>query len=557
VAGRGLNFAVVLRAESGDERVALVGVPDSVDPLLSFDWRRSNDRAAATRTDRGFVWTEQVLQAHLTAAFPGMTVVSSHRFRLMRDADLSMPVDETLHPLRRVDALIRHRRTSPAVVLVVDRTLPAAPLKLLSDRLDVPAAHIRAVRSVSDLQRLWDVARIPRAELHDAELHQPVPAALSGQVDPFAVMRERSVLLHHPYESFQPVVDLIDKAGADPDVEQISMSLYRTDRESPVAHALLAALQRGKQVRVVVELNARFDEERNAAWARTLERAGAQVLYGVDGLKVHAKTAMIARREGAALRRYVHLSSGNYNAFTSRVYTDLGLLTADEAIASDVSSLFDFIGGGPTPTRFRRLLVAPFTLRRTLGDLIEREIGWARRGVDAHLILKMNALSDRETIRQLYRASEAGVKIDLIVRGICCLRPGLCGLSRNIAVRSVVGQFLEHSRAWYFRNGGKEEAFIGSADVMPRNLDRRIEIMTPLTDQALVRRIRDEVLGLYLADNVKARLLVGDGTYVRPTLRRDEPAIVSQTALLERAGMRFPGPSGVRSQHSAALVPAP
>lgn len=546
--GRGLNLAVVLRGRPGEPRFGVVHADDALSPLLSFQYRRepaSDTRSGAgpAPAERGYVWLDQVIEAHLATLFPGMDPVSCHRFRVMREVDLSAP-DDCTHPLQRVDDLIQQRRTSPVVVLVADRSMPLPLQHALGDHLHVPRSGIRTMQSVSDLQRLWAVALTPRAELHDLEREPRLPARLEGRTDLFEAIRDRDILLHHPYESFQPVLDLITQAGSDPDVVSISMSLYRTDRESEVGHALLAALRHGKHVRVVVELAARFDEERNAEWARTLEQAGAQVVYGVPGLKVHAKMTLISRHEGARLRHYVHLSSGNYNAFTSRVYSDLGLLTCDDDIAADVADVFDFISGrsaglrddcdsSTPPPRFRRLIVSPFTLRRAFGELVEREIAWSRRGEPGHIILKMNALSDRDVIRLLYRASQAGVKVDLIVRGICCLRPGLPGISDHISVRSIVGQFLEHSRAWYFRNGGREQAFIGSADLMPRNLDRRVEVVAPLTDLALVHRLKQEILGQYLADNIKARRLSSDGTYSRVAPSLGEPPLASQTALLD------------------------
>lgn len=544
-AGRGLNLAVVMRGRQGEPQFGVVHADETMPSLLPFHWRREAASRAESGTgtpevERGYVWLDQVLEAHVASLFPNTEPISCHRFRMMREVDVPVG-DEHFDPLQRVDELLGHRRTSPVVVLAVDRSMPAALQHALGDHLHVPRSGIRAVRSVSDLQRLWALTRAPRPELRDAELEGRLPARLLGRTNLFDAIRERDILLHHPYESFQPVLDLVLQAGADPDVLSISMSIYRTDRESEIGRALLAALRRGKQVRVIVELTARFDEERNAVWARTLEQAGAQVVYGTPGLKVHAKMTLISRREGAEVRRYVHVSSGNYNAFTSRIYSDLGLLTCDDDIAADVADVFDLISGRPEGLRhdasgapcFRRLIVSPFTLRRTFGELVEREIAWSRRGELGHIILKMNALSDRDIIRLLYRASQAGVNVDLIVRGICCLRPGLPGISDHITVSSIVGQFLEHSRTWYFRNGGREQAFMGSADLMPRNLDRRVEVVAPLTDLALVRRIKQEILDQYLADNVKARRLSSDGTYSRVIASADELPVASQTALLD------------------------
>jgi polyphosphate kinase len=386
----------------------------------------------------------------------------------------------------------------------------------------------------SDLLRLWTISRMDRAELRDAPLC-PRDAMVSMGSDRFSAIRERDVLLHHPYDGFGPVVDLIRQAAVDPAVAGIAITLYRTDRDSPIGHALLEALRRGKQVQAVVELRATHDEENNARWAAALRKAGAQLTYGIVGLKVHAKVAVVTRREGASTRRYVHVSSGNYHTDTSQAYTDVALLTCDEAIGADAARLFDFLAGRLDVPTFQRLLVAPFSLRSHVRDLITREIECSSRGSGGHIVLKMNALTDRDLIRLLYHASQAGVRVDLIVRGVCCLRPGLPGLSERIHVRSIVGRFLEHSRMWYFRNGGREEVYIGSADLRTRNLDRRVEVMVPIEDASLTRRIRFGILHTYLADTVSARVLRADGRYMRLRPRRGEPVISSQRAFLEPA----------------------
>jgi polyphosphate kinase len=353
------------------------------------------------------------------------------------------------------------------------------------------------------------------------------------QPDIFCSIRRQDILLHHPFDSFQPVLQLLQDGANDPDVLAIKITLYRVGPHSPIVTALLDARNNGKQVTVVVELKARFDEANNAAGARALEDAGAQVVYSSTDVKVHAKLCVVVRREGRRLRSYVHLSSGNYNSATARVYTDIGLLTCDEAIAADAADLFNVLTGYALPANFRRMLVAPINLREGIRNLILREIEWARAGVHAHLIFKMNALVDKETIRLLYTASNAGVQVDLIVRGICCLRPGIAGLSERIRVRSIVGRFLEHSRVFYFRNGGNEELYVGSADLMPRNLDRRVEVLFPIQEAPLRRRIRTEILGAYLADNTKARELQNDGSYTRVKRPRLEAPVSSQERLLE------------------------
>jgi polyphosphate kinase len=365
-----------------------------------------------------------------------------------------------------------------------------------------------------------------------------VPPALEGspnkKPDIFAAIRRGDILLHHPFDSFVPVVDFLRAAAADPDVLAIKMTLYRVGRNAPVVQALLDAREEGKQVSVLVELKARFDEERNIEWARRLEDEGVHVVYGLLGLKTHSKVALVVRREGDSIRRYLHLSTGNYNALTAQLYTDLGLLTCDEEIGADATDLFNFLTGYSTKRDYRRLLVAPVNLRERFEQLIEREIEHQRRGEPGHLIFKMNALVDRRMIRLLYKASQAGVKVDLIVRGICSLRPGVPGVSENIRVTSILGRFLEHSRIYYFRNAGDEQVWLGSADLMPRNINSRVEVLFPVRDPRLVELLRYEILGAYTSDNVKARVMLHDGTYVRVRPAEGEAPVSSQAWFLRK-----------------------
>jgi polyphosphate kinase len=353
--------------------------------------------------------------------------------------------------------------------------------------------------------------------------------------DIFALIRRQNILLHHPFESFQPVVDFLKKAAKDPNVLAIKMVLYRIGRNSPVVEALLEANEEGKQVAVLVELKARFDEESNIEWARALEREGVHVVYGLLGLKTHCKLTMVVRREGGSIRRYIHLATGNYNVVTAHLYTDIGLLTSDEQTGSDATDLFNYLTGYSAKKDYKKLLVSPVNLRDRFEAMIRREIAHQIKGGPARLIFKMNALVDPQVIRLLYEASQAGVKIDLLVRGICCLRPGIPGISDNIQVISVVGRFLEHSRIYYFRNGGNEEIYLGSADLMPRNINRRVEVLFPLEDQALIRHVRDEILSVYLADAVKGRAMQSDGNYVRRLPVKGKRPVNSQEWLLKQA----------------------
>ena len=354
----------------------------------------------------------------------------------------------------------------------------------------------------------------------------------------FSIIRQQDILLHHPYESFIPVIDFLRAAARDPQVLAIKQTLYRVGRDSPIVRALMEARENDKEVAVLVELKARFDEESNIGWARALERVGVHVVYGLVGLKTHSKVTMVVRKEHDGLRRYLHLGTGNYNAVTALIYTDLGLFTCNEALGIAATDLFNRLTGYSERADYGKLLVAPVNLRQRFLALIEREIEQHSAKKPGHLIFKMNALVDAEMIRALYRASQTGVKVDLIVRGICCLRPGVKGLSDNIRVTSIVGRFLEHTRIFYFRNGGAEEIYIGSADLMPRNLNGRVETVFPIEDPALRARLKDEILNTYLADNVQARLLLPDGTYRRLKPADGEPAINSQLELLRRAQVR-------------------
>jgi polyphosphate kinase len=359
---------------------------------------------------------------------------------------------------------------------------------------------------------------------------------MTARQDIFSVIREGDVLLHHPYESFQPVIDFLHTAAFDPDVLAIKMTLYRTGRKSPVVEALFEAAEEGKQVVALIELKARFDEESNIDWARALEAKGVHVIYGILGMKVHSKTALVVRREGDVMRKYVHLGTGNYNAATARIYTDLGLLTCDEQIGNDAVALFDRLTGYEGDTRYRKLLVAPTYLRPRLAELIEREIEHAAAGRPARIIAKANGLDHQEMIKLFYRASQAGVRVDLLVRGICSLRPGVPGVSDTITVTSIVGRLLEHSRIYWFANDGNEQVYVGSADLMPRNLDHRVEVVFPVEDARLVRRLKDEILDAYLNDTVNARQLQTDGSYVLCRPEGDAAPFDSQARFIELTG---------------------
>jgi len=430
---------------------------------------------------------------------------------------------------------LRQRRFGDVVRLQVDHEMPVSMLRILMSNMEVKRPDV--YRFGMPLSRLKHIATLDIPELKYPPFVASLPPALdpeTAEEDIFAIIRRRDVLLHHPFNSFQPVIDFLDKAAEDPNVLGIKITLYRVGQKSPVVHALLEAAEGETQVASVVELKARFDEGSNIEWARALERQGVHVVYGLVGLKVHAKVIMVVRKEEDEMRRYIHLATGNYNPTTARLYTDIGLFTADEEIADDATDLFNYLTGYSAKQEYRKLLVAPTNLRERVTALIEREIAVHRRHGGGHLIFKINALVDRSMIRLLYGASQAGVKVDLLVRGICCLRPGVPGISENIRVISIVGRFLEHSRIYYFKDEGEDEIYAGSADLMPRNLDRRVEVLFPIEDRRLVRYLRDEVLAIYLADNVKARVMQPDASYVhrRP---EGESQVNAQSALLSHA----------------------
>ncbi len=535
----GLNIALTSRAATGRASVAFVRVPDHTSPLVPFtpSRQRLGDTPNEPSQTLGFVWLDQVILGNLGRLLPEETVESAHRFRIVREAECVFDQDCPSEDLAEaVIEGVRQRETNPVVLMVIDRRAGAHVVEALARLLDLPPESIVRARSVPDLKRLWDLSHVTRADLHHRPLRPSMPRQFDWSRCRFAAIRSGDILLHHPYESFQPVVDLFRQAASDPHVLSISTTLYRTDRyESPIAEALLEAARVGKKVRVVVELQARFDELRNAEWTRRFRAAGAEVCHSPARFKVHAKLTLIERREGDVVRRYVHLSSGNYNSFTATVYTDLALMTCDEAIGADVAELFDAVTGGDAPRPMQTLLAAPFGLRTGFNALVEREIAWVGRGEAGHIVLKMNALTDSSKIQLLQRASRAGVRVDLLVRGVCSLIPGVAGVSDRIRVVSIVGRFLEHSRAWYFRNGGEGEVWIGSADLMPRNFDRRVEVVVPLKDPALVSRVRDQILGTYLADTVLARELRRDGAYARVKPRPGEPAVWSQAVLQDPA----------------------
>jgi polyphosphate kinase len=512
-----VNLAIAIVDDKGVERFARLKVPPTLPQFVSLQ-KPSKRAKRRTRKNYTLVLLEQVIAANLGGLFPGMEVTAAHPFHVTRDSDIAIRELEAEDLLETVEEGVRQRRFGSVVRLQVTDEMPDDMVEILSTNLELEPREIYRVRRFLGLSRLLHLYNLERPDLKDAPFVPRLPECLQDPDDDdiFSIMRRQDILLHHPFDSFQPVVDFIRRAAHDPNVLAIKMTLYRVGRNSPIVEALLEAMENDKQVAVLVELKARFDEESNIEWARALEREGVHVVYGLVGLKIHCKTLMVVRREGEAIRRYVHLATGNYNLVTAHLYTDIGLLTCDEEIASDTTDLFNYLTGYSAKSDYRRLLVAPVNLREGFESLIQREIDICRGGGAGHLILKMNALVDPLIIQLLYTASQAGVQIDLLVRGICCLRPGIPGVSDNIRVTSIVGRFLEHSRIYYFRNGGNEEICVGSADLMTRNINRRVEVVFPLTAPEHIQEVR-RILYLYLADNVKARQMRSDGSYVRKT----------------------------------------
>lgn len=524
-----LNLAVAVRDAKGVERFARVKIPDTLPQLVPVSMP---DQPAGSRP--ALIWLEQLIIENLHALFPGLEIIEAYPFRVTRDAEVEIQELESDDLLETIEEAVWQRRFRAVVRMQVSRDIPEHLLETLIANLELDPRDVYRVDGPLDLSRLRQLLAVDRPDLKDAPFLPYTPPELhpKSEDDIFAVLRRDDLLLHHPFDSFQPVVEFLRRAAIDPDVLAIKITLYRVGRNSPIVESLLSAIENGKQVAVLVELKARFDEESNIEWARALEAAGVHVVYGLVGLKVHSKVALVVRREGDTMRRYVHLGTGNYNPTTARLYTDLSFFTSDDQIGADVTDLFNYVTGYSAKNEFRKLLVAPINMHEKIEELIRREIGHAERGEKARLILKMNGLEDLHIIRLLYQASQAGVEVDLLVRGICGLRAGVPGISDKIRVTSIVGRFLEHSRIYYFHNGGREEIFLGSADFMNRNLHHRVELLFPVENKRIMARLREDILGKYLTDNRNARRMSPDGSYVWE--RSAEPAVDSQALFLTR-----------------------
>jgi len=534
-----LSIAIGLRDPvTGERRFARVKLPPSLPRLLELDPGR-------------FVLLDQVIEANLDALFRGMDILETHLFRVTRDADIAIEEDEADDLLLAIEEEIRRRRFGEAVRLEVERSMPASTRQILTKGIGLRDDDCFEISGMLDLTSLNQLVELDRPDLKGPPWQPVVPPRLTPPdedepADVFAAIRAGDVFVSHPYESFTASVErFIAQAADDPEVLTIKQTLYRTSGDSPIVRSLIRAAERGKQVVVLVEIKARFDEEANIIWARRLEQAGAHVVYGLVGLKTHGKVALVVRREGSGLRRYVHIGTGNYNPKTARLYTDVGLLSARSELGADVTDLFNVLTGLSRQTSFRRLLVAPITLRSRFLELVERERAHAQAGRDARIVLKVNSLVDVGCIDALYAASQAGVRIDLIVRGGCTLVPGLAGISDTIRVRSIIGELLEHSRIWHFENGGSAEWYIGSADLMERNLDRRVEVVTPVEDHEAQARLK-RILEVMLADDRRSWQLGADAVWRRTEATEgregtiDTFAVLKEDALAAAAPMHVP-----------------
>jgi len=533
-----LNLAVVVKDPVRGERFARLKVPHTFPRLV-----RLPDEEKADSIERlglkevrspNFIWLEEVVAANLDLLFPGMEIVQAFPFRVTRDADLEIEEDEASDLLESMSEVVGQRHFGSVVRLELDGDTPRRVREILLRNLELAPYQVFTTRGPLGLSALSALASIRRPDL---KFKPFVPATTASRdSDLFGAIRRKDQLLYHPFDSFNPVLSFLAQAARDPDVLAIKQTLYRVGPNSPVVKSLKDARENGKQVSVLVELRARFDEENNIVWAKEMEQVGVHVVYGVVGLKTHSKMCLVVRRERDGIRRYVHLSTGNYNPITAQVYTDLGFFTCDPLIAEDVSDMFNALTGYSNKSEYHKLLVAPGPMRGQLLDRIQREVDRHQESGGGHLAFKMNSLVDKQCIQALYRASQAGVRVDLQVRGICCLRPGVPGVSENIQVTSIVGRFLEHSRIFYFRNGGSDEILMGSADLMPRNLNGRVETLFPVDDPDLRNAIRDDILFLHLRDNQKARRLLADGTYERVQPLPGEAEVRSQNVLLTNAG---------------------
>ena len=506
-------------------------------------------------SDTTVILLEEVIEKNIGELFLGYDVVCAHPYRIMRNADLTIDEDGAEDLLVEIQKQLKKRQWGEVIRMEVEEKTDERLLDILKTEFEIKDEDIFYINGPLDLTMLMKVYGVEGYEEYKAKKHVPAPVpAFQNDKDIFRVIREGDVFLHHPYMSFDPVVNFVRQAAKDPDVLAIKQTLYRVSGNSPIIAALAQAAENGKQVSVLVELKARFDEENNIVWAKMLEKAGCHVIYGLVGLKTHSKITLVVRREETGIRRYVHLATGNYNDSTAKLYTDCGIFTCDERYGEDATAVFNMLSGYSEPKSWNRLVVAPIWMKDRFLKLINREAEMAQKGIPAFIVAKMNSLCDRKIIAALYRASACGVQIYLLVRGICCLKVGVPGVSENIHVRSIVGDFLEHSRIFYFHNGGNEEIFMGSADWMPRNLDRRVEIVFPVEDEEIKKEIK-HILDVEFKDNVKAHILQPDGTYEKMN-RRGKAKVNSQMIFCQEAEDKAKAVKKQKTDHGRVFIPA-
>lgn len=510
-----LSIAVIVQKPNGESHFARVKVPSILPRLVEIEEILNTVKASNSNGHfkARFVWLGDLIKANLDILFPGMDIIEAHRFRITRDTDIELQEDEADDLLRVIEENIRQRRFGNVVRLEVAHLMPEFMLDTLMENLLIKREDVHVLGGPLGMSDVMSLNKLPLHQLKEKPFYPVIPKIFEDEEDIFSVLKQKDIILHHPYDSFTPVIDFIKKAAKDPDVLAIKQTLYRVGTDSPIVKSLIEAAERGKQVAVLVELKARFDEENNIFWARALEKVGVHVVYGLVGLKTHAKMTLVVRKEFEGVKRYVHLSTGNYNATTAKLYTDLGFFTCDNDICSDVADVFNYLTGYSKQKEFKKLIVSPINMREKFLSLIKREIDNCKSGTEGKIIWKLNSLVDPIIICALYEASNAGVNIQLIVRGVCCLVPGVENLSENIEVRSIVGRYLEHSRLFYFYNNGNEEIYLSSADMMQRNLDRRVEVAFPIEDPAIKQELMKTVIKSSLKDNVKSRKLNSDGTY--------------------------------------------
>jgi len=510
-----LNLAILVKKPNGENHFARVKVPDILPRLLQVDEIVNTKQRTKSNGEfqAKFIWLEDLIRSNLDLLFLGLEVVEAHRFRITRDTDIELQEDEADDLLRVIEENIRQRRFGSVVRMEVASRMPEFMLETLMENLRLIREDVHILDGPMGLSDVMNLYNLPLHQLKEKPYYPVTPKLFEDEEDIFTTIKQRDILLHHPYHSFTPVIDFIKEAAGDPDVLAIKQTLYRVGSDSPIVKSLIEAAERGKQVAVLVELKARFDEENNIFWARELEKVGVHVVYGLVGLKTHAKMTLVVRKEFDGVKRYVHVGTGNYNAVTAKVYTDLGLFTCDEDFCSDVSDIFNYLTGYSKQKDYRKLIVAPINMRDKMIEMINKEIENVKAGGEGKIIWKLNSLVDPAIIIALYEASIKGVKIDLIVRGICCLVPNVPSLSENIKVTSIVGRFLEHSRLFYFYDNGSENIYLSSADMMQRNLDRRVEITFPIEDQKLKNELMSTLIKVGFKDNVKTRVLMPDMSY--------------------------------------------